>query len=540
MYNHDNSMINFNFRFIINFIIGIVFLTPIVLIFSKGLFSIFEINEKIYLTRYLFGSLSIILLVSVIVLFISVPLAWITTMTEFKGRKILQILCTLPLAVPAYISAYSYAEIFEPAGFLSIVLNNLGINFIGFSIRNIYFASLILSLSLFPYVYLLTRISIINLSARYIEAGRTIGKSPWDCFFKIGVPMSMPGIIAGLALALMETINDFGVASFFAINTLSIGVYNYISILNNLDAAFVLSLTIIILMFVLYYFEQKIRGKKSYSNSNYEFLNWTRYKLSNKKAAAALYVGILPVLFGYFIPTIYMIYTYIINIYRIDYGNFFESLINTLFLGGIVALVCSLISIIINYSQRFSKNIFSIYMKKLINLGYAIPGVVIALGVIFFIMGLDQILDYLIINKIIISSTLIGLILALSIRLISLSNNSIDSGLDKISKSIDDASRMIGRRYSTTYFRIIIPQINLSIFAGIFLVMVDTMKELPITLLLRPFGFDTLATELYVYSSNEDVELGSLNAIAIIAFLTFAIFLLDKVIDKKLILKSKK
>ena len=529
-----------NFKFLINFFIGFIFLTPVVMIFSKGFFSIFIIKDEIYLSRYLLGSLTVIVLVAIIVLAISIPLAWLITMTEFKGRKLLQLLAVLPLAVPGYISAYTYAEILEPSGFIHILFNKLGMDFIGISIRNSFFGSVILALSLFPYVYLLTRISIINLSARYIEAGRTIGKTPFECFFKIGIPMSAPGIIAGLALALMETINDFGVASFFGLNTLSLGIYNYISVLNNLNAAFFLSFIVILIMAVLYMIEQKIRGKKNYHNSNYEFLNWTRYKLSNLKGYLAFYIGLIPIVLGYFIPALFTLFMYFDNFSKINYENFFESLLNTLGIGFIVAILCAFISILLNFVGRFSKKKFYIYIKKIINIGYAIPGVVVALGVIFFMINIDKLLNFVFFDSLVISSSIIGLVLALSIRLISLSNNSIDSGLEKISKSIDDASRMIGRRYSTTYFRIILPQVNISIVAGIFLVMVDTMKELPITLLLRPFNFDTLATELYQYSSSESVELGSLHAITIIGFLTIAVFLLDNILEKKLISKSKK
>ncbi|MDB9776125.1 iron ABC transporter permease [Alphaproteobacteria bacterium] len=533
-------MKNLNIKYLINFFVALIFLTPIVMIFSKGLFSIFIIEDDIYLSRYFFGSLIMLVSVAILVLVISIPLAWLTTMTEFKGRKIIQILAILPLAVPGYISAYAYAEILEPSGFMTALLSLISIDFIGISIRNSFFGSIILALSLFPYVYLLTRISIINLSARYIEAGRTIGKTPFECFFKIGIPMSVPGIIAGLALALMETVNDFGVASFFGLNTLSIGIYNYISILNNLNAAFFLSLVVILMMLVLYIIEQKIRGKKNFHNSNYEFLNWKRFKLTKIKGYLAFYIGLIPIILGYFIPVLFTLYLYLDNFSKIRYGNFFNSLFNTLIIGFIVAIVCALISVLLNFSGRFSKRKIFLYLKKIINTGYAIPGVVVALGVIYFLISIDKILVLLFSNNLLISSSVLGLVLALSIRLISLSNNSIDSGLEKISSSIDDASRMMGRRYSTTYFRIILPQIKLSVIAGIFLVMVDTMKELPITLLLRPFNFNTLATELYQYSSSESVELGSLHALTIIIFLTIAVFLVDNILEKKLISKSEK
>ena len=187
----------------------------------------------------------------------------------------------------------------------------------------------------------------------------------------------------------------------------------------------------------------------------------------------------------------------------------------------------------VRYGPGFEYPIKYVY-KKIINMGYALPGVVIALGVLVFINIFD------LYSPILLSTSLFGLILALIIRLISISNNSLQSGLDKIGKSIDDASRLIGRRPSTTYFRIIIPQIKLSILAGFFLVLVDTIKELPITLLLRPFNFNTLATSLYEYSSNEMFELGSLHALTIILFLSAAIYVFDSFLEKKIILKEKK
>ena len=218
----------------------------------------------------------------------------------------------------------------------------------------------------------------------------------------------------------------------------------------------------------------------------------------------------------------------------IDFNNYFSSLYNSILLGIIAGVGCAIISIFISYYSRFTNNNYILYYKKIVNIGYAIPGVVIALGVLFFLFYFDRL------TALSLSTTLLGLSLALTIRLIALSNNSLDSGMEKIGKSIDDASRLIGRRSSTTYFRIILPQVKLSILAGFFLVFVDTVKELPITLLLRPFNFDTLATSLYEYSSNEMFEYGSLHALTIICFLSFVTYLFDSVLEKRMLLKTKK
>ncbi len=517
------------FKLLFFLLISFLLLTPIALVITNGLSAIFLTNE-LYINRYLIGSTKLIVMVSIFTTIISVPLAWINTMTEFWGRKFLQIFAILPLAVPAYISAYTYAEILEPGGFLTLKF----LFYDGFSIRNSIVASLIISLSFFPYVYILTRIAIINFSTRYIEAAKTLGKNPYQCFFKIGLPMALPGIAAGLALVLMETVNDFGVADFFGLQTLSVGVFHYIAILNDLPLAFLLALIIILLMVLLYFFEQKLRGKRKFNNNTYENIQWSKYKLGKFIGIIALILGVLPILFGFILPLIFVIYTFFNNLNFIDFSNYFTSLYNSILLGVIAGIGCVIISVFISFYSRYTTKNHITYYKKIINIGYAIPGVVIALGVIFFLFYFDRL------TTLSLSTTLLGLSLALIIRLIALSNNSLDSGIEKIGKSIDDASRLIGRRSSTTYFRIILPQVKLSIIAGFFLVFVDTVKELPITLLLRPFNFDTLATSLYEYSSNEMFEYGSLHALTIICFLSIVIYLFDNVLEKRMLSKTKK
>ena len=517
------------FKLFFFLIISFLLLTPIALVMINGLSAIYLTNE-LYINRYLIGSTKLIIMVSIFATIISVPLAWLNTMTEFWGRKFLQVFAILPLAVPAYISAYSYAEILEPGGFISLKF----FFYDGYSIRNSIVASLIISLSFFPYVYILTRIAIINFSTRYIEAAKTLGKNPYQCFFQIGLPMALPGAAAGLALVLMETVNDFGVADFFGLQTLSVGVFHYIAILNDLPLAFLLALIIILLMSLLYFFEQKIRGKRKFNNNSYENIQWSKYKLSKFTGIFAFIIGMLPILFGFILPFIFVIYTFFNNLNFIDFNNYFTSLYNSILLGVIAGIGCAIISILISYYSRFTNKSYILYYKKVINMGYAIPGVVIALGVLFFLFYFDRL------TTLSLSTTLLGLSLALMIRLIALSNNSIDSGMEKIGKSIDDASRLIGRKSSTTYLRIILPQVKLSILAGFFLVFVDTVKELPITLLLRPFNFDTLATSLYEYSSNEMFEYGSLHALTIICFLSIVIYLFDNVLEKRMLSKTKK
>ena len=522
-------MNNSYFKLFIFLLVSIILLSPIMIIIING-FSSIGGAQNLYASRYILGSSKIVLLVSIFILLISVPLAWFNTMTDYPGRKIIQILCILPLGVPAYISAYTYAELLEPGGYLKYIF----ISYEGISIRNSFFGSLVLSFALFPYVYVLTRIAIINFSARYIEAAKTMGKSSYECFIKICIPMAIPGIAAGLALALMETLNDYGVADFFGLQTLTVGVFHKISIINDIPSAYLLSLVILLIMVFLYVFEVKMRGNKKFHNSTYEHIQWSRYKLGFSKTIIVLLFVSIPIIFGYLIPLLFTLFLLIQNFYQINFDNYLSSLTNSLILGVIVGLGCVCFSILINYISRFSKSKFLSIYKKIINMGYALPGVVIALGVLVLINKI------LLLKPIVFSMSLFGLIIALIIRLISISNNSLDSGLDRIAKSIDDASRMIGRRPSTTYFRIILPQIKLSILAGFFLVLVDTMKELPITLLLRPFNFNTLATSLYEYSSDELFELGALHAFTIIIFLSIAIYFFDSFLEKKIVLKDKK
>ena len=390
------------FKLFFFLLISFLLLTPIALVITNGLSAIFLTNE-LYINRYLIGSTKLIVMVSIFTTIISVPLAWINTMTEFWGRKFLQIFAILPLAVPAYISAYTYAEILEPGGFINLKF----LFYDGFSIRNSIVASLIISLSFFPYVYILTRIAIINFSTRYIEAAKTLGKNPYQCFFKIGLPMALPGIAAGLALVLMETVNDFGVADFFGLQTLSVGVFHYIAILNDLPLAFLLALIIILVMGLLYFFEQKLRGKRKFNNNTYENIQWSKYKLGKFIGIIALILGVLPILFGFILPLIFVIYTFFNNLNFIDFNNYFTSLYNSIMLGVIAGIGCAIISVFISFYSRFTSKNHIIYYKKIINIGYAIPGVVIALGVLFFLFYFDRL------TTLSLSSTLLVLSLAL-------------------------------------------------------------------------------------------------------------------------------
>ena len=382
--------------------ISFLLLTPIALVITNGLSAIFLTNE-LYINRYLIGSTKLIVMVSIFTTIISVPLAWINTMTEFWGRKFLQIFAILPLAVPAYISAYTYAEILEPGGFINLKF----LFYDGFSIRNSIVASLIISLSFFPYVYILTRIAIINFSTRYIEAAKTLGKNPYQCFFKIGLPMALPGIAAGLALVLMETVNDFGVADFFGLQTLSVGVFHYIAILNDLPLAFLLALIIILVMGLLYFFEQKLRGKRKFNNNTYENIQWSKYKLGKFIGIITLILGALPILFGFILPLIFVFYTFLNNLNFIDFNNYFNSLYNSIVLGVIAGIGCAIISVFISFYSRFTSKKHIVYYKKIINIGYAIPGVVIALGVLFFLFYFDRL------TTLSMSTTLFGLSLSL-------------------------------------------------------------------------------------------------------------------------------
>ena len=307
-------------------------------------------------------------MVGILVLILGIPLAWLTTMTNFPGRKIIQFLLILPIALPAYISAYVYAEIFESGGLINRLQNLLDFDYTYFSIRNIFSASIILAFSLFPYVYLLTRISLIKLSSRYIEAGRIMGKSSWQCFLKIAIPMCFPGIIAGLSLCIMETMNDFGVSDFFGLQTLSIAVYQNISLVNNLDLALYLAFIILVTMTIIYLGEIKLRGNKKFENTTYEKTPLKRYKLNKLQGMIVLFFALIPLMIGFIIPILFLIYLTLKNLKYLDFFNYFLLLKNSFVLGLGVAIFCITVSIVINLVSRYDRSNLFFYLKKIINL----------------------------------------------------------------------------------------------------------------------------------------------------------------------------
>ncbi|WP_373479658.1 ABC transporter permease [Geminocystis sp.] len=479
------------------------------------------------LKDYIFNSLLLMLGVAIGVLLIGVSCAWLVTMCDFFGSRVLEWLLLMPLAAPAYILAYSYTNMLEYFGPVQIWLRGIfgweSVDDYWFPpIRNLWGAIAMLILVLYPYVYLLARVAFLEQSVCTLEASRSLGYNPWQSFYKVALPCSRPSIVAGLALALMETLNDFGTVQYFGVNTFTTGIYRTWLGMGERVAAAGLSSFLMIFIVILLFVERKSRSHARYYQTNNSNQNLPRYSLNWFRSILALLTCSIPVIFGFIIPTIYLLNLTIRNQEETLTENFWELSRNSLILALISSIIAIFVGLIMAYGQRLIPKIIINISIRIASMGYAIPGSVIAVGILIPLGKIDNTIDswmtthFNISTGLLLSGTIIALIYAYLVRFLAVSFNTIESSLSKIKPNLDDASRSLGYGAFATLFKVHLPLMWGGILTAIMLVFVDVMKELPATLVMRPFNFDTLAVRVYQYASDERLMEASAPALTII------------------------
>ncbi|NCO74931.1 MAG: iron ABC transporter permease [Cyanobacteria bacterium] len=479
------------------------------------------------LKDYIFNSLLLMLGVAIGVLLIGVSCAWLVTMCDFFGSRVLEWLLLMPLAAPAYILAYSYTNMLEYFGPVQIWLRGIfgweSVDDYWFpSIRNLWGAIAMLILVLYPYVYLLARVAFLEQSVCTVEASRSLGYNPWQSFYKVALPCSRPSIVTGLALALMETLNDFGTVQYFGVNTFTTGIYRTWLGMGERVAAAGLSSFLMIFIVILLFVERKSRSHARYYQTNNSNQNLPRYSLNWFRSILALCTCSVPVILGFIIPTIYLLNLTIRNQEETLTENFWELSRNSLILALISSIIAIFVGLIMAYGQRLIPKIIINISIRIASMGYAIPGSVIAVGILIPLGKIDNTIDswmtthFNISTGLLLSGTIIALIYAYLVRFLAVSFNTIESSLSKIKPNLDDASRSLGYGAFATLFKVHLPLMWGGILTAIMLVFVDVMKELPATLVMRPFNFDTLAVRVYQYASDERLMEASAPALTII------------------------
>ena len=506
-----------NVWYLSSFLISIIVAIPIATVFI----SFFEetsnystILKDTFLYEYIFNSIFLLLGVLFLTFVIGVGCAYLVSFYKFPGVNFFKWSLILSFAVPAYIYAYSLTAFFENYGTAFSILKNLfgegnyNSNIPKFD--GMLGAIISISFSLFGYVYVLTRASFHYQSQNLIELGKNLGFSKKKSFFKIILPSARPAIVAGLSLVAMETLSDFGSVSFFGISTLTTGIYNAWISFDDLTLANRLSFFLLIFILGLFILENFSRKKAQYHSPSKEgFKSKSVIPLAGYKSLLGFSFCFFVFFISFLFPVLQMLYwTIIFPKHFIDL-NVTELFINTILLVFLSSVVLILFAFISNYGNRVSKSKFLETLTTFSISGYAIPGIILAVAFITFISWFDNnIMNFFGINTIksIFIGSILGLVLVYFVRFYSLASNGIKSGYLKINYSIDESSYLLGYSKFKTFTNIHIPYLKNSILLIGILIAIEIIKELPITLIMRPFNFETFATTAYIFASQDLLE----------------------------------
>ena len=532
---------NLNIWFFISIIISLFVLIPILTVFSSFFESTseyYELLKNTFLIEYILNSSVLLFCVLVLTFLIGTGTAYLVSFYEFPLSNFFKWALILSFAVPPYIYAYSLTAFFENYGSAYSILKNLfGDGDYNKSIPKfdgMLGAILSISFSLFAYVYILTRASFLYQSQNLIDLGKNLGFSKFKSFYKVILPAARPAIVAGLSLVAMETLAEFGAVDFFSINTLTTGIYNSWIAFDDLAFANRLSFFLLLFIFTLFILENLSRNNAKYHFNTREGLKQKeKLKLFGGKSFLAFMFCFLIFFLSFLFPLSQMLYWTIKfpeNFFDLD---IFDLLINTILLVTLSSLVLILFSLISNYGNRVSNNKFLNILSTLSISGYAIPGVILAIAFITFIAWFDETIiksfGFLSIKKIFIGSIL-GLVLVYFIRFYSLAFNGIKSGYEKINISVDESSYLLGYSKRKTFTNIHIPFLRNSLLFIIILISLEIIRELPITLILRPFNFETFATTAYISASEDLLEAAAVPSLFLILIAAFFIIISSKYI----------
>jgi len=487
------------------------------------------------LIDYITNSLLLLLGTSILCLFFGVSTAWIVSRYEFPFRKQIEWLLILPLTIPSYIIAYAYAGIVDYGGLLEKVTFDI---LPKFDVMNVTGLIWVLSISLYPYVYVASRAFFLNQSGRLFEASRLLGAGEFKTVFKLILPLARPAIIGGLVLVLMEVLNDYGAAKYYGVSTFTTGIFRAWFALEEPETAIYLSALLVVIIFVLLGIERWQRKKISYAISSKTQVPLHR-KLPTLKLKFIIFTFVgVPILFGFIIPLIQLIYWALLTYETVINDGFLSTAMQSFSISLLSAIATVLFALALVYFTKWNRLRILDYFTKVGTLGYAIPGAVIAIGVLLPTLSFDKyLLNYLLdIHKIkiglFINGTILALLYAYIVRFMAVAHNPIEAVSLKVNTSVTESSKMLGNGTLKTFFKIEFPLIKTGIYSALVLVFVDVMKELPLTLILKPYQVQTLAVQAYEYASDEQIMEAALPALLLIFTGVLPIILLNKLINR--------
>jgi iron(III) transport system permease protein len=477
--------------------------------------------------------------VGILVILIGAGTAWLVTAYDFPGRKILDWALLLPLAVPTYIIAYAYLDILHPIGPVQSTLRALlGLERPGDlwfpDIRSLGGCIVLFGLVLYPYVYLSTRALFLMQAAGLIEAAETLGARRRPVFFRIALPLARPAIALGTSLALMEALNDIGASEFLGVRTLTVSIYATWINRTNLAGAAEIALLMLAIVIALILLERWARRQRRFANSSRSQLLVPR-PLNGGAGWLALLIGVLPVALGFLVPAAYLVSE---AIKRISFAGVAPGILteigNTVWISAIATIVTVTLGLSVAYAGRLNRGALGVVLVRTASLGYALPGTVLAIGLLTPLAGLDNMIDSIsrawfgISTGLLLSGTGAALVYAYTTRFLTISVGGIEAGFAKVPTSLDRSARTLGHAATGILARVHVPLLRPALGAAALLIFVDCMKELPATLLLRPLNFETLATHLYADASRGTYEDGAVAALAIVVVGLLPVILLSR------------
>ena len=470
---------------------------------------------------------------------LGVSTAWLVTMCRFPGRALFQWALLMPLAIPTYIVAYAAVDLMDYSGPVQSAIRWL----FGFSsardywfpeVRSLPGSILVMSFVLYPYVFLTTRATFLMQSACALDVSRTLGAGPIRLFFAVALPLARPAIVVGATLAMMECLNDIGAVEFFGVKTLTFSVYDTWLNRASLAGAAQISTVMLIVVLLLLWLERRGRKEQRFSTTTRRYQSLPSFRLRGQRAALAVLVCFLPILLGFLLPASVLMRSVLFHWRDNLNADFLAAMGNSLFLASLAAVITASLGTALAYFARTQKSALVGAVTRLSSIGYAVPGTVLAVGILIPVAQLDNVIassmkDWFgLATGLILISSGAAMLYAYCVRFMAMSYGAGETGLQRISPNLEAAARTLGRSPWRTLVEIDLPLIRPTLLSGALLVFVDVMKELPATILLRPFNFDTLATLVYGQASLEAFEKGALAALTIVAVGLVPVILLSR------------
>lgn len=529
-------------------LVSIIISIPILSLMTNLLFNYSDSWASIIhldIWRYIFNSLNIIFFQSIFVILFGVSTAWVVTIYDFPLKNFFKFALLLPLAIPTYVAAIVYAGLFDYSSDFQIFLRNItNIDINSPNIRSLSGVIFIFSITLYPYVYILSRAAFSEVSKSYSEVGKTLGLNTTNIFFKIFLPLTSFAILGGTILSVLESLNDFGTVQYFGVDTFTTAIYKTWMGLGEIETAAQLSIFFLFFILIIIFIYRRLTAFKKININTNIFYELKSIETNKLKGIFFFIICFIPVFLGFIIPFTFLIIwsfqSWDLNLIKVSLINSF----NTVTLAFFSTLLIIILSILINYSLRIRSTKLNIFFKNISSLGYAIPGSVIAIGIIVPFVFLDDFIIHFFqtnLNKDLapfFSGSVFVLIFAYVVRFFTISQTNIETAFYRIPVSIDNTATILGKKPFFTLCNVHIPIMSMSIILASILIFIEIIKELSATLILRPFNFNTLAVQVYEYASEEKILESAVPSLIIVILCIIGIVSISK-INKIIFLSGK-